>query len=255
MHRLASSGVSLLLAAAMLVALAPAAVAGSEIVGHITSIGAQIDGIKVPSGTTLLSPALVSTGKQSAILHLAGGHVVNLGPETTAHVTALENGLVGLSIDEGSAAYLSAAGDLVTLGNLGTARFVPRAGAGAAAAAGQIEEGEEAEIRLCQLRNSNPAKFNICTITDPASGQCEWEPLDVTPANIGDHLNVDSVLAEGETWAGATGNDLGLDRDCGTDPAAAFLAGGAAVAGGLVGGAALFDAIDSDETISPVVPQ
>ena len=240
---------------AILTMLAPVAALAGDAVGQITSIGVRLDGVKVPSGTTMMSPALVTTGDQPAVVHLSNGQVVNLGPETTAHVTAMENGLLDLSIDEGSAAYLSRGGELITLSSLGTAIFSAGAAGGRAQ---EIGEGEENEIHMCELEDSNPQKFAKCSVAaaqggNPSDGECDWEELKVSYDEVGNYYGVNAILAVGQEWEGNTGNDIGLDKDCGTIPLAAWFVS-TGVAGGVLGGSVLYDAIDAEETISPVTP-
>ena len=251
--------IKILLAIGVLLAVmasSPLAAAG-EAVGRITSVGASLDGVKVPSGTTLLSPALVVTAEQMAIVHLPGGNVVNLAPQTTAHVESLDRGLIGISVDEGSVVYLSDSGKLTTLTALDRAVFE----AGTPAAQQQeIGEGEKVEeVRLCELRNADPEKFSRCSVPEsqggePDANECRWRLLVVPPSEVGNYLSVTSVRAGGQLWEDVTGNEIGLNNDCDTEALALLLPKAAVIAGGVVGGAVLFDAIDAEEEISPTQP-
>ena len=62
-------------------------------VGQTASADTRVDGIQVPSGTTLISPAVVEAGASGAVIHLRHGEVIAMAPRTTAVVASADNGI------------------------------------------------------------------------------------------------------------------------------------------------------------------
>ena len=116
-------------AMAILIPVQPLATAVA--VGQTASAHAVVDGIRVPSGTTLISPAVVETGNSGAVLHLANGEVIAVAPETTAIVASEESG-IRLAVQRGNVAYTTADGSMATLSATETLSVSQQ---------GQIQEG------------------------------------------------------------------------------------------------------------------
>jgi len=62
-------------------------IAGSSAspLGQIVGKGAQINGVEVASGATLLTDSMVETGESSAFVHLTAGSVLELSRDSAAY--------------------------------------------------------------------------------------------------------------------------------------------------------------------------
>ena len=81
------------------------------VLGHVTSIGVRVDGLSVPSGTTLLSKTtLVSTSEHPASVHLGSGQTIQLHKDSSAYVERLGSGQLSVAVQTGALTYVSAAG-------------------------------------------------------------------------------------------------------------------------------------------------
>ncbi|MGB5753511.1 MAG: hypothetical protein WBN87_11670, partial [Thermoanaerobaculia bacterium] len=122
-------------------------------VGQTASADARVDGIRVPSGTTLISPAVVETGDEAAILHLSNGEVVAVAPHSTAVLASVDSG-IQLAVERGNVAYTNNDGASETLS---TTEAILVAQQGQIQAGGRIapedDDAEEAEERLCELQD------------------------------------------------------------------------------------------------------
>ena len=94
---------------ALMVPLQPVLAAIS--VGQTASPEARVDGIWVPSGTALLSPATVETGDAPAVVHLSTGEVVAVAPRSSAILASVDGG-VRLAVQRGRIAYTSETGEV-----------------------------------------------------------------------------------------------------------------------------------------------
>ena len=210
---------SILLVAAVLmlvpVLVTPAgAVTG---IGQIATSGARLDGVAVPSGTTLLSPSLVETDVTPAILHLRNGQVIALGAESAARLEGLASGAVRVVVKVGRISMVRPSGGAMTLSE-NSAFVMSQEGepelagqqelAGAQEGEASTEEAEEPEVRLCELVDSTPEKFMLCTIDDPGFEECDWELLKVPESKVPNYLNISSVYASTHM------NGIGMDEHC-----------------------------------------
>jgi len=180
-------------------------------VGQTASANAKVDGISVPSGTTLISPAVVETGDSGAILHLSNGEVVSIAPQTTAVVASVDQG-IQLAVQEGNVAYTDNAGAIATLSSTETMLVSQE---------GQIQQGdriatEEGEERLCELQDWTAELWQICRYEgqddrdddDDEDDDCDWDFLEVPLSQVPQYLELTSVLACKDR------NDLDLDCNC-----------------------------------------
>ncbi len=236
---LAAVSVALLSASAALFAAVP--------VGQIASAGGRIDGIPVPAGTTLLSPAHVAAGEAPAIVHLRNGQTLAMEPGASALVRDSGGG-VAVEVQSGRLAVRGGSGEVMALASNSLLMLDDE---------GEIQEGTRVDelVKLCQLEDSTPEKFQRCTVDDPKAEDCDWNLLEVPPAEVEGHLGVDCV------YAGRENNDLGLDMDCKREIIAAVPGlGGAAnwgiVAGAFVGLPIILEELDPDDTpvVSPIRP-
>jgi len=218
-------------------------------VGQTASARARVDGVSVPSGTTLLSPAVVETGDTGAVLHLTNGEVVALAPQSTAVVASVDDG-IRIAVEEGHLAYTSNTGEMETLSSTETILVAQQ---------GQIQEGERITPAastgatdtedMCELQTWSATLWQTCTAKPKADG-CDWELVEVPSAEVPQHLNKTAVLACKDR------NDLGLDCDCGhLVVAAAWWQQPAAIAAGaVVAGVAAYELIIKDDNETPASP-
>jgi len=120
---------------------------------------------------------------------------------------------------------------------------------------GQIGEGAaaaEGQERLCELKDSTPAKFQLCTLTNPGSSECSWTLLMVPVSEVPTYLDISAV------YAGEDRNDLGLSENCRPEPIAGMST--AAKVGIGIGAAVLaagiIEEIDDEDKppASPITP-
>ena len=234
------------IAVAMAIVVPVQPVVAAVAVGQTASADARVDGVSVPSGTTLLSPAVVETGDLGAVLHLTNGEVVALAPRSTAVVASVDDG-IRIAVEEGHLAYTADSGEMETLSSTETILIAQQ---------GQIQEGERitpaastgsaGSEKICELQNWSTTLWQTCTARPKADG-CDWELVEVASAEAAQHVDKTGVLACKDR------NNLGLDCDCNKPVGAiAWWIPVAAVAGGV----ALYEIIqDDDETpASPTTP-
>jgi len=227
-------------AMAILVPVQP--VVAAIAVGQTASADAKVDGIQVPSGTTLVSPALIETGNSGAVIHLSNGEVVAMAPQTTAVVASVENG-VQLAVQQGNVAYTDNAGAMATLSSTETMLVSQE---------GQIQEGariydEDEEERLCELQDWTAVLWQKCRYDDPDDDDCDWDLLKIPEPEVPQYLEKTALLACDDR------NDLDLDCDC--KKRGGFFVWWIPVAA-VAGGAVLYTLItdDDEETASPSEP-
>jgi len=215
-------------------------------VGQTASAGARVDGIRVPSGTTLLSPAVVETGDNGAVLHLSNGEVVVVAPRSTAVLGSVDTG-IRLAVERGHVAYTNNDGAMDTLSETETILVAQQ---------GQIQPGErlatdEEEERLCELQEWTEALWLTCRYDDSDNQDqddedCDWELLEVPMSQVPQYLEKTAVLACKDR------NDLDLNCDCKKAPIIVWWIPVAAVAGGAVIYSLIED--DDEEPASPTTP-
>lgn len=201
---------------ALLVAHAPAAASVS--VGQVISDQASIDGVSVPSGSTLFTESLVTTRDQPVAVRLSSGRVVGLAENSSARFETGRSG-ISVAVVAGTVGYQETDGELVLLAE------------GNSAVLDQIEEGteigtgkptedeqighvwegepvdEDEEIALCHLkdRQQSPENIVLCT-TDPDDLDpdqrdewrriCDWERIKVKWEYVPEHLSHADVFAD-----------------------------------------------------------
>ena len=228
-------------AAAMAILVPVQPVLAAVTVGQTASADAVVDGINVPSGTTLISPAVVEAGDKGAVLHLSNGEVVTMAPQTTAVVSDVD-GSVQLAVQQGNVAYTDNAGQAATLSTTQTVLVNQE---------GQIQQGarigdDEEEEDLCELQDWTAALWQTCRYDDPKDNDCDWKLIEIPMSEVPQYLEKTAVLACEDR------NDLDLDCDCKKRKAFAWWIPVAAIAGGAV----LYTLIDDDddEPASPSQP-
>lgn len=217
-------------------------------VGQTASAGTRVDGLQVPSGTTLLSPALVETGAEGAVIHLSNGHVVALSEKAAALVESVDAGAIQVSMQSGKMAYADQAGDVTTVASndLVVLDQAGQVGEGARISSAPAA-GSDAKEKLCQLQEFTPERFALCSDSDTKDDEdCDWEYLEVPMNEVPQYLNVDSLLACKDR------NAVGLTCDCNIAAGAAWwIVGGVGAAAAL--GIILADD-DKEQVASPTTP-
>ncbi len=211
-------------------------------IGQTATAGAKVDGVQVPSGTTLLSPARVETGTSPAVVHLSNGRVLAFSEETDAMVESV-GGDVRLDVRSGSVAYTDGSGEVAFLTASNSVQLDQE---------GQIQEGarvsepaSEDSERLCQLQNWTAELWQACTGPNRKDADCAWELLEVAASLAPTYI--------GKTAYFACKDRNPLDLSCDCKPAViAWWKVGAGV-GAAAGLYLLID--DDDETpASPTTP-
>ena len=211
-------------------------------VGQTASADARVDGVRVPSGTTLISPAVIETQDSGAVIHLSHGEVVAIAPQTTAIVASVDNG-IQLAVQKGNVAYTDNAGAVASLSSTETMLVSQE---------GQIQQGarigdDDEEERLCELQDWTAALWRTCRTQDPDDKDCDWELLKVPMSEVPQHLEKTALLACDDR------NELDLNCDC--KRGGAFIAWWIPVAA-VAGGAVLYNVItdDDEKPASPSQP-
>lgn len=211
-------------------------------IGQTATVGAKVDGVQVPSGTTLLSPSRVETGVTPAIVHLSNGRVLAFSEETEAMVESV-GGDVRLDVRAGNVAYTDGSGEVA---------FLTASNSMVLDQEGQIQEGARVSEsaskdteNLCELQNWTAELWQACTGPDRKDADCAWELLEVAASLAPTYVGQTAYLACKDR------NPLDLSCDC--KPAAVVwwkVGVGAALAAGLYRHIDL----DNEKSASPTTP-
>lgn len=87
----------------------------ATVIGQTSLNDSKVDGALVPAGTTVLSPSTVETGAYPATVHLATGHTLNLGPNSSARLEAASEGRISLAAESGDIEVGSETGEVFKL--------------------------------------------------------------------------------------------------------------------------------------------
>jgi len=85
------------------------------VLGQVISDSVQMDGMSVPSGTTVLSNSVLATTQDPAFIHLGKGRVIQLHRNSSAYFEKTPSEAVQVNVRSGTLSYRSAGGELVTL--------------------------------------------------------------------------------------------------------------------------------------------
>ena len=85
------------------------------VLGQVISDSVQMDGMSVPSGTTVLSNSVLATSQDPAFIHLGKGRVIQLHRNSSAYFEKTPSEAVQVNVRSGTLSYRSAGGELVTL--------------------------------------------------------------------------------------------------------------------------------------------
>ena len=179
-----------------------AALAAATVLGQISSDNVLVDGVRVPSGTTLLTDSLLKTRTTPAVVHLDNGGLLRVESNSSAHFAGSTAGDVGVDVRSGTISFRDAGGEAFAIAESSLVVFDPD---------GQVREGARVDdrVRLCALQD--PWNETQCK-ANPQDSICNWTLVIVAPTDVQTHLD------QGAVYAGA--NNLGLDDDCEADPLA-----------------------------------
>ncbi len=187
--------------------------------GQTVSSDLRIDGVSVPSGTSVLSPTLIGSGDSDGLLRLDDNSILGLEPGSAAYLESTPSGGVQVAVRSGTVSVESADGESFKLAANSRITLDPQ---------GQVLEGETIEL------------VPLCTYNDETE---EWELIEVPEPEVA------SRLAAGDLVPGD--NDKGLDEECNEDDPIIFWTTAKKVGVG-IGGAAILgfgiDEINSDDT-------
>ena len=190
MPAMSSKKVSIICAALLALTFAVASTATSP-VGQVVSAQATIDGVKVPSGTTLVSSSVVEAGTEAAVLRLLDGTLVGLDRQSSARLEARATGGVEIAALAGDVAYRESDGSIVAIGE-GTTAILDQS-------TGEVGGGEpidpEEEIAICYLEGWSPELVELCT-GDPEKEDCKWVRQKIRMADLARHLRHADVYAK-----------------------------------------------------------
>lgn len=82
------------------------------IVGQIISKTVDIDGVRVPSGSTLISKSLLKTDSYPAVIHLAGGQIVELSRNSSAYFETTPSRQVRVIVRSGVLSFRGQQGEV-----------------------------------------------------------------------------------------------------------------------------------------------
>ncbi|MDA2932703.1 hypothetical protein MYX82_00005, partial [Acidobacteria bacterium AH-259-D05] len=81
----------------------------------IAANNVQMDGMSVPSGTTVLDKTVVRTTQDPASIHLTKGQLIQLHRNSSAYFEKTSSEVVRVSVRSGTLSYRSASGKVVTV--------------------------------------------------------------------------------------------------------------------------------------------
>ncbi|MCH7805314.1 MAG: hypothetical protein IH937_14690 [Acidobacteria bacterium] len=84
------------------------------VLGQVISDSVQMDGMSVPSGTTVLNNSLLETTQDPAFIHLGKDRVIELHRNSSAYFEKTSSQAIQVSVRSGTLSYRSAGGELVT---------------------------------------------------------------------------------------------------------------------------------------------
>lgn len=180
-------------------ALLAGRVTATTSVGQVIGAGANLDGVAVPSGTTLLSPSTLQTTDRPVILHLSNGQALTVNRGTSAQLESVGSGEVLLTVDEGTVAVREPSGDVLTLAAKREVVFDAK---------GRVAEGARVSDEMVGVcRAAGDGDLQGCSLSEQAAAGCNWELVNVPRAEVEDYRAVAVV-------AGVGNNALYLDETC-----------------------------------------
>ena len=84
------------------------------VLGQVISDSVWMDGMSVPSGTTVLNKTVLETTQDPAFIHLGKDRVIQLHRNSSAYFEKTSSEAVRVNVLSGTLSYRSAVGELVT---------------------------------------------------------------------------------------------------------------------------------------------
>lgn len=85
----------------------PADIIPVPVLGQVISREVELNGLRVPSGTTLLNRSLLRTDTYPAIIHLDTGDVLELATNSSVYFEKVPSGKIRVSVFSGTVSYFS----------------------------------------------------------------------------------------------------------------------------------------------------
>ncbi|MDA2923080.1 hypothetical protein MYX65_00235 [Acidobacteria bacterium AH-259-L09] len=84
------------------------------VLGQVIANSVQMDGMSVPSGTTVLNNTVVKTSKDPAFIHLNNSQVVQLHRNSSAYLERTSSGEVQVTVRSGTMSFRTVGGKVMT---------------------------------------------------------------------------------------------------------------------------------------------
>ncbi len=95
-------------------------------IGQVVAAGVRMDGVLVPSGTTLFSPSMLKTEARPAVVRLTTGELLQLGANSSAAFQTSGNGQITVAVNSGTLSYRVAGGSAATVASPASFSFPQR---------------------------------------------------------------------------------------------------------------------------------
>jgi len=133
-------------------------------VGQVVASGARMDGILVPSGTTLFSPTTVKTDAQAAVVRLTTGELLQLAANSSAAFRTTGSGQITVAVNSGTLSFRGVSGGTTTAASPASLSFpqrrtgapVPGLSAGVVAVIMQAAQKGDLELIVNDASRFNP---------------------------------------------------------------------------------------------------
>ncbi len=125
----------------------------SPVLGQVLSKTFSLDGLSLPSGSTLLTETLLKTTTSPAVVHLSEGQTIELARNSSAYFERTEAGRIRVVVRSGLLAYRTESGEIFTVPVGGELLFSQTQGLAVSTLAGGVvavllEEAEQGQTLL-----------------------------------------------------------------------------------------------------------
>ena len=84
------------------------------VLGQVVANTVYVDGLKMPSGTTVFDKTVVKTTQDPASVHLKNGQVLQIHRNSSAYLEGQDTGEVQVAVRSGTVSYRAAGGEVMT---------------------------------------------------------------------------------------------------------------------------------------------
>ena len=84
------------------------------VLGQVVANTVNVDGLKMPSGTTVFDKTVVKTTQDPASVHLKNGQILQIHRNSSAYLEGQDTGEVQVAVRSGTVSYRAAGGEVVT---------------------------------------------------------------------------------------------------------------------------------------------